>query len=337
MSSVDEVLGIPFRNKMFSQSFHFESGPGTLAEIGEKEGSMISVKRGRFGMYISWKKINAKIPIEYLDDPSHLPLEEAWELIKAKVESGGSKVGGRHKKEKEPKRRLSSYLHFCAEKRSEVAKNFSSFGATSKELARLWAETSEQDRKPYQDLANQSKEEDENKTAELPNEFQILTDKKSTNKAVKVSSPSKAAEDIVKRPRSAYIYFCSSKRPEVAERYSRLADVSKELAKMWKEASIDERKVFEDMATEDKGRFEREKSQRRSSDSNEHVVVERKRGPSAYMLFCAAHRNSIVGENGKKLPLGEATKRLAILWNECDDATKNDYMQQADLHNGVLA
>ena len=344
--------GIPSRRNSFSPSF--ESGSGALAEIGEKDGSMILVKSGRFGMYISWKKINAKIPVEYMDDPSRIPLEEAWELIQSKAETVGKKAkdsssgelhktAGKKAKDSssgelppEPKRPLSSYLIFCAEKRSEVSKNFSSLGATSKELARLWAETSEENRKPYQDLANQAKEEYENKKAEWQKACQVLTGK-SKSTVRKSSSPSRIADDVVKRPRSAYVYFCSSKRPEVAEKHNRLGDVSKELARMWKEASTDDRKIFEDIASEDKGRFEREKSQRHAPDSKDNIVVESRRGPSAYMLFCAANRNSIVDENGKKLPLGETTKRLAILWNQCDDATKNDYIQQADHHKAVLA
>lgn len=313
-------------------------GAGVLAEIGEKEGKMVVVKRGRFGMYIAWNKVNAKIPVEYIDDPSELPLEEAWELIQEKTESMGSKSGKADRKTKDlpdlppgPKRPTSSYLHFCAEKRSEVTKTASSLGETSKELARLWAEMSEQDRKPYQDLADQSKEEYESKKAAWIEECRGISKKASTRKPTKTivaSTSSMNLGDAPKRPRSAYVLFSSSKRPEVGKRFSRLGDVTKELARMWKEASPDERKVFEEMASEDKARFE---EQIEHTQSKENMSTKGKRGPSAYMLFCAENRNTIVDENGNKLPMIETTKRLAKIWNECDDVTKSAFIEKAEL------
>jgi Topoisomerase C-terminal repeat/HMG (high mobility group) box len=322
--------------------FSVELGAGVLAEIGEKEGSRILVKSGRFGMYLTWNKVNAKIPTEYHDDPSDIPLEEAWELIQEKVESSGSKVAGTKKKQgalsvelpQGPKRPLSAYLHFCAVKRGDVAKTSSSLGETSKELARLWSETSEQDRRMYHDLADRSKDEYQAKKATWQKECKKMLSK--AGKPQNASPTSTSTEPTMRRPRSAYVYFCSSKRPEVVEKFSRLGDVSKELARMWKAASVDDRQVFEAMASADKLRFEQEKSGVLATHPKKSDMLTKKRGPSAYLLFCAAKRNSIVDENGKKLPLGETTKRLAKIWNECDDATKNEFMEQAEQQKATL-
>ena len=46
-------------------------GAGVLAEVGEKEGKMVTVKSGRFGAYINWNRVNAKLPSEYVDDPCY--------------------------------------------------------------------------------------------------------------------------------------------------------------------------------------------------------------------------------------------------------------------------
>jgi hypothetical protein len=324
-------------------------GAGTLAEIGEKDGSKILVKRGRFGVYINWKKVNAKMPTEYLDVPSELPLEEAWGLIQEKLESTGSKAGSGVRKGKGtaavetkgtgsvemppgPKRPLSSYLHFCAQMRGEVTKTAPSLGETSKELARLWSVTSPQERKQYQDLADQSKVSYEVQKAEWQKECQERLEKTGIP-----SPPSSSRVDTVKRPRSAYVYFCSSKRPEVAQKFSRLGDVSKELARMWKEAPAEDRKVFEELASVDKERFEQEKGNGSPAHLKGADILKKKRGPSAYMLFCAANRDSVVDENGNKLPLGETTKRLSKIWNESDDDTKNAYVEQAEQHKAAMA
>lgn len=332
-----------------------ELGSGVLAEIGEKEGSRVVVKSGRFGMYINWKKVNAKMPSEYLDDPSELPLDEAWELIKAKAEATGSKTTSKKGQTESsvdlppgPKRPLSAYFHFCADRRSEVAKTVSSLGETSKELARLWSETPENDRNQYHDLAKQSKKEYETKKAEWQEECKSILAKVSGTTS-KSPSTSKKVESSVKRPRSAYVYFCASKRPEVSEKFDRLGDISKELARLWKETSAEDRSSFEHMSSEDKERYQREKGDtptievpkppsKKATRSTMKKAPSQpiKRAPSAYMLFCAANRNRIVDEEGNKLPLGETTKRLAKMWHECDESTKGDFMEQAEKQKAAL-
>ncbi|WP_424362833.1 type I DNA topoisomerase [Methylocystis parvus] len=56
------------------------------------EGGAVTVKAGRFGPYVNWKKVNATIPKAV--DPASLTLEQALEMIAAKAAGGGS-TGGR--------------------------------------------------------------------------------------------------------------------------------------------------------------------------------------------------------------------------------------------------
>ena len=54
------------------------------------------------------------------------------------------------------------------------------------------------------------------------------------------------------------------------------------------------------------------------------------RPPSAYMLFCKEVRPQLVDETtGEKLAFGEASKRIAVLWNECDDKTRQRFETMA--------
>lgn len=130
-----------------------------MSDLGEIDGGSVRVMNGRFGMYINWKKINAKLPPEYVDNPSGLSMDEAWELIQKKSSTSTPKKESATKKKSAvlkpaaPKRSKSAYLYFCQEKRPEIAKTFKSLGEVSKELGRLWKEISAEERKVYDELA----------------------------------------------------------------------------------------------------------------------------------------------------------------------------------------
>jgi hypothetical protein len=311
------------------------------------------VKAGRFGSYINWKRVNAKLPTEYIDDPSQMPLEEAWSLIGEKAATAprksrkGKKGSGTIELPPGPKRAISAYLHFCADKRPEVAATMHTLGAVSKELARLWKEVPEQGREPFIALAEKGKAEYEEKKQVWLKECDELLAKNGASATHNAKKGKKSvrggATNGPKRPRSSYVYFCSAKREEVSKTFGTLGKISKELGRLWSEAAGSERKEFEDMAAEDKLRYEREKlgessvsttkpaaGKKRSPSNKAKKKKKTKRGPSAYMLFCAAHRQDIVDESGTKLPLGETTKRLAKMWHECDEEAREEFQADAE-------
>ena len=338
-----------------------------IAELGEKDGSMVLVKDGRFGVYINWNKINAKLPAEYADNPETLPLEEAWALIEEKADN--AKPGRKSKKSAQvelppaPKRPLSAYLHFCAEKRPEVAEKATSLGEISKELSRLWAETS--DRSPYEDMAAAGKAEYEEQKREWQKKCQELLEKSSSASTKKRNGRKENAGARIngasspKRPKSAYLFFCMEKRPEVSKaRVKSIGDISKELARLWAETAENEegRKKYQDMAAADKKRYEQELMKLglvngkettvngkvatpRSKATKKRPATSKKqsgskktstRAPSAYMLFCSENRNNIVDDQGEKLPFGATAKKLAAMWRLADKETKAHFQNQAD-------
>ena len=307
--------------------------------------------------------MNAKLPVEYMEDPSELTLEEAWTLIEEKAKNLPTKSSTKSRRGSSsssielppaPKRPLSAYLFFCAEKRPEISKEAKSLGSISKELARLWAETSEEDRKPFTKLAESAKAEYVEKKKTWTAECQQLLQKEvsstssSANKRVatrsktKVTNKKASNNNSPKRPLSAYMYFCSEKRPEVSKECKTLGEISKELARRWSVTSPSDRKPYEELATKDKARYEDEKLKVSSSPGGGSPKQQatnkkkKKRGPSAYMLFCAEHRASIVDEDGNKLPLGETTKRLAKMWNECSEDTRSRFMEEAEKQKSLV-
>lgn len=325
-----------------------------MAELGEKDGSQVTVKKGRFGDYLNWKKVNAKLPTEYMDNPEEMPLEEAWMLIQEKEKSTPSK--GLKKKVQSnlppaPKRAKTSYLHFCAEHRPKVAETTKSLGEVSKKLAELWAATSDNERRRFEDMAAAGKEEYNQKKVAWKEECKKLGAKNGK------ASKGNAAPGGPKRPKSAYLYFCDARRPEVSKTETKLGDISKKLAQLWAETT--DRSEYAALADNDKARYEAEKIQyakdpksfetiasstaragvkgvrksatrpiktvsvkRKGKAKKAKGVTKSKRALSAYMLFCRETRNEIVDDNGEKLPLGETTKRLALRWKECDSETR---------------
>jgi DNA topoisomerase-1 len=71
----------------------FSRGGDSGRTLGDHpEGGAVTVKAGRFGPYVNWKKVNATIPKD--QDPATLTLEQALEMIAAKAAGGGA-TGGR--------------------------------------------------------------------------------------------------------------------------------------------------------------------------------------------------------------------------------------------------
>lgn len=60
-----------------------------------------------------------------------------------------------------------------------------------------------------------------------------------------------------KKPQTAYFIFMNKRRPEVKNDNNTLSfnNLTKKLTEMWKELSDGERKIYEDLAAEDKDRY----------------------------------------------------------------------------------
>jgi HMG (high mobility group) box len=197
-----------------------------------------------------------------------VPLEEAWSLIQTKIVPGKRGKPSKRLKKTEilvsprPKRALSAYLHFCAEKRPEVSATLKKLGDVSKKLALLWAETQPEDRKKYDLLAAAGKLEYEETLAQWEKGLlNVHSESKEATEGRKVKSRKATA-------RSLSIEQEGDKAPRTA---------------------------------------------------------------SAYMLFCREYRPQMVDESGAKLPLGQATQRLAALWRECNVETREKFQTLAAL------
>nr|XP_023697488.1 high mobility group protein B3-like [Paramormyrops kingsleyae] len=134
---------------------------------------------------------------------------------------------------------------------------------------------------------------------------------------------------------SAYAYFVQTcreehkrKNPDIPVNF---AEFSKKCSGRWKTMSPKEKSKFEDMATQDKARYEEEmmaypvgpKGKKSKKDPSAP-----KRPPSGFFLFCSEYRPKIKGQN-PSLGIGEVAKKLGTMWNNMTDANKQPYLAKA--------
>ncbi|XP_063060671.1 uncharacterized protein LOC134453849 [Engraulis encrasicolus] len=119
------------------------------------------------------------------------------------------------------------------------------------------------------------------------------------------------------------------KHPEASVNF---AEFSKKCSERWKTMSAKEKGKFEDMAKQDKVRYEREmknyipprgEKKRRFKDPNAP-----KRPPSAFFIFCSDYRPKVKAET-PGLSIGDVAKRLGEMWNKQSSEDKQPYEKKA--------
>uniref|UniRef100_A0A3Q4IFW6 High mobility group protein B2 n=1 Tax=Neolamprologus brichardi TaxID=32507 RepID=A0A3Q4IFW6_NEOBR len=142
-----------------------------------------------------------------------------------------------------------------------------------------------------------------------------------------------------KKPRgkmSSYAYFVQTCREEHKKKHPdasvNFSEFSKKCSERWKTMSPKEKGKFEDMAKQDKLRYEREmknyvppKGQKKKRFKDPNAP---KRPPSAFFLFCADFRPKIKSEN-PGLSIGDTAKKLGEMWNSSSAEEKQPYEKKA--------
>lgn len=147
---------------------------------------------------------------------------------------------------------------------------------------------------------------------------------------------------MVKDPRkprgkmSSYAYFVQTCREEHKKKHPEesvnFAAFSKKCSERWRTMSPKEKGKFEDMAKQDKVRYEREmthyippKGQKKKRFKDPNAP---KRPPSAFFLFCADFRSKVKGET-PGLSIGDTAKKLGEMWNRSAAEEKKPYEKNA--------
>ncbi|XP_044078093.1 high mobility group-T protein-like isoform X1 [Siniperca chuatsi] len=135
---------------------------------------------------------------------------------------------------------------------------------------------------------------------------------------------------------SSYAYFVQTCREEHKKKHPEasvnFAEFSKKCSERWKTMSAKEKGKFEDLARQDKARYEREMmsyvpvrggKKKKFKDPNAP-----KRPPSAFFIFCSDFRPKVKGET-PGLSIGDVAKRLGEMWNSTAAEDKQPYEKKA--------
>ncbi|XP_030643755.1 high mobility group protein B2a isoform X2 [Chanos chanos] len=136
---------------------------------------------------------------------------------------------------------------------------------------------------------------------------------------------------------SSYAFFVQdcrekhkSKNPGTSVNF---AEFSKKCSERWKALSGSEKGKYEEMARNDKVRYDREmksyvppkgaKKGKKKKDPNAP-----KRPPSAFFIFCSDKRPDVKSKN-PGISIGDVAKKLGELWSKLSPKEKSPYEQKA--------
>ena len=260
---------------------------------------------------------------------------------------------------KKPKRGRSAYICFCTKNR-EAAKKALGDGAKATEvtakLGEMWRLLKESknasDKKALVALELEAAEDKTRYNEEIkdyiaPSDDELLASKKGSKKK------SDKDPNAPKRNKTAYIYFCSDKRPDAKSELgddAKATEVTALLGKMWKELKededrSDEMEKYNKLAAEDKARYQDEikvyapssdeetapkKGSKKKSDPNAP-----KRGKTAYIYFCSDKRAEAKEELGDDAKSTEVTALLAKMWKDLKE--DDDRSEELEKYNKMAA
>jgi hypothetical protein len=171
-------------------------------------------------------------------------------------------------------------------------------------------------------------------------------------KVVKAEKPKKLKDpEEPKKTKSAYLFFCEDKRPQVKKENpeAKAVEVLKILGAMWKALSDKKKEKYQAMSAQDKERYAKAKEDYKRPSDEELAELEinqkKKRGRksssepkdpnapkgarTAYMFYGIKNREALKEEMGD-VKGTEVTKELGVRWKALDEKKKAKYVKMAE-------
>ena len=151
----------------------------------------------------------------------------------------------------------------------------------------------------------------------------------------------KPVKSSIKNPENSFMIFSKEHREVVKEQNpdAKFPDISKLLGQLWKDCPEEEKKKYEEKATEDKKRYMEDVENMENGEEKKKLMkkVEKMkgtkkssggqspgRGKSSWINFCANNRANVQKEN-KGMKPGDVTKKLSEMWKEMSQEEKDTY------------
>ena len=156
-----------------------------------------------------------------------------------------------------PKRGLTAYIFFCKNQRPIIKDNNPNLSTKeiTIQLGKEWKELSENEKSPYNKLAQDDKkryENEKNHQSKSKSSTKQSKSKSSTKQSKSKSSTKQSkSKSSTKKGKSAYIIFCQQERQKLKNENDELTgqEITKELARQWKELSPKQQSKFNRSST----------------------------------------------------------------------------------------
>jgi hypothetical protein len=140
-----------------------------------------------------------------------------------------------------------------------------------------------------------------------------------------------------KRVKTSYIFFCLKKREEIKENNPDMSakDIIKELGRLWRSLSDNDKETYVQMSIDDKERYEEESNEyvppsNMGLESNKKAKRSGpKRGLAAYIYFCKDYRDVLKKEQ-PELSTKEITAGLGKKWQEMSADDKAPFVKMSE-------
>jgi hypothetical protein len=287
--------------------------------------------------------------------------EESTDKKATKKSTAAPRKKKKKKDPNEPKKPKTGYLRFCDDNRKQVQTEVKSNDVklVSKELGRMWKELDAKTKAEYNEAFAKDnvtfkvnlQEYKANKPlspVESSSEEEEPAKKKAKKKKKKVDP------NAPKRPLTGYMLFAKEVRPSVVAKFPELKtpDISKELGKMWKALTEEERQRYNNDYREKKKVFdtdlkqykedhpeiaeqEEEEEEETPKKGKKAATPKKKKDPNApkappnsFNLFSADIRQQVKDDN-PTLDHKQIAKIIGNKWKEADKKTKEKYAAQA--------
>ncbi|ORX95809.1 HMG-box [Basidiobolus meristosporus CBS 931.73] len=162
-----------------------------------------------------------------------------------------------------PKRPLTAYLHFHKEFLNSLTPDEKTdIIATSKLVGEKWQKLTEADKKRYQEIAIKDREAYETKHKQFmdslsADDFVKLAQIRKLSKAQGKTFPKFRDPNAPRKPMTSYVHFLKDKYSEVSAGSSN-TEIFRKIAQEWREIPESSKKHYEQLAADDKLRYERE-------------------------------------------------------------------------------
>jgi len=176
--------------------------------------------------------------------------------------------GSKRKKHSDrPKKNLTAYMLFSQEWRDKVKEENPNikFGEAGKVLGHKWKELSQDDRQKYERLAAEEKVKYQKAIAQYRAEHPHSESDSDDDK--KRKKRRRKDPNAPKQALSAYFIFSQKIREQVKAQNpeANFGDIGRIIGQRWKDLPENDRKVYQDLATKDKDRYQHQMAEYRKS------------------------------------------------------------------------